>query len=342
MVAKLSSLVVSLVLATTACSSGSDEPKAASSPEPVPSPTSTYSKLPSHVQPASWVATDLEEADVFAGKDSILVGSDTSVVSVDPERERLRWRRDVPAYDAVDAFGSVWVSDGEGGVVHRLDRATGKITAKVTIEDYPIGLAATTDEVWVAEHHGGTVARIDPKTEKVAGRVKVGTPGNGGPMRVLAHDDRLYVDMFDDNRIAEVDPTSATVVRTFAMPKPFVACGPMRVVDDALWVTGCLEVERVARIDLASGKVTVSDDLGGWAGGFLARGRTLWLSGKHTPPDFTRSGGFFVAVDPAGRKVASVPTDTTGYSSVEAFGSWWLTTKGGVARYDPADLEEHS
>jgi hypothetical protein len=40
-----------------------------------------------------------------------------------------------------------------------------------------------------------------------------------------------------------------------------------------------------------------------------------------------------------GHKVASLRTDTTGYGSVEAFGSWWLPTKGGVARYRPSDLD---
>ncbi len=32
-----------------------------------------------------------------------------------------------------------------------------------------------------------------------------------------------------------------------------------------------------------------------------------------------------------GQRVARLRTDTTGYGSVEAFGSWWLPTNGGVA-----------
>jgi hypothetical protein len=248
----------------------------------------------------------------------------------------VRWRTDVPGFGVAVGFGSVWASDGE--VVRRLDPRTGKVTAKVR-SDYPIGLAIGSEGVWVAEHHGGDVARIDPRTNKIAERTKVGPAGNGGPHQLTIDGEHLYVDMPNDNTVVEVDTDGGKVFRTFAMPDDFSACGPMRVDEKVLWVTACMEEEKVARIDLQSGGLMVND-IGSWAGGFLFRGDTLWLSTKTVPPDFSRTGGVIVGVDRSdGHKVASLRTDTTGYGSVGAFGSWWLPTKGGLARYRLSDLD---
>jgi hypothetical protein len=60
---------------------------------------------------------------------------------------------------------------------------------------------------------------------------------------------------------------------------------------------------------------------------------------RPVPPDFNRTGGSLVAIDRQTAVVVDrVKTDTTGYGSVEAFGSWWVSTIGGVARYEVPDL----
>ncbi len=328
-------LVVLLLLVASCGDAPAEEPPAS----PSPSPSATYARIAeAPVQPASWIATDLDDAEAWATGDSILLGTAASVVSVDPARERVRWRTDVPGLGVAVGFGSVWVSDGEGEVVRRLDPETGKVTAKIR-SDHPIGLAIGSQGVWVAEHHGGDVARIDPKKNRVAERTKVGSSGSGGPHQLTIDGVHLYVDLPNDNTVVEVHTGSGKVLRTFDMPDDFSACGPMRVDAKVLWVTACMEEETVARIDLDSGGLMIND-IGSWAGGFLVRGDTLWLSTKTVPPDDSRTGGVIVGVDRSdGHQVARLRTDTTGYGSVEAFSSWWLPTKGGLARYRLSDLD---
>jgi len=193
--------------------------------------------------------------------------------------------------------------------------------------------------VWVAEHHGGNVARIDPTKNRIADRTKVGSSGDGGPHQLTIDDEHLYVDLPHDNTVVEVHTGSGRILRTFDMPGDFSACGPMQVDEKVLWVTACMEEEKLARIDLESGGLMIND-IGSWAGGFLVREDTLWLSTKTVPPDHSRTGGVIVGVDRSdGHQVMSLRTDTTGYGSVEAFGSWWLPTKGGLARYRLSDLD---
>ena len=330
--------VVLLLLLASCGETSSKKPQATASPSP--SPSATYARAKAPIQPTSWIATDLDDADAFASEDSILLANDVSIMSIDPVKKRVRWRTDVPGYGVAVGFGSVWASDGEGGVIRRLDPKTGEVTKTLSFDGYPIGLALGPDGVWVAGHHDGSVARLDPKSNKVAARTTVGPVGDSGPHQLTIDGEHLYVDMINANTVVEVDIGNGKVLRTFDMPKSFSACGPMRVDDEVLWVTACMEKERVARIDLASGAIKVSDDLGSWAGGFLVRGDTLWLSTKTVPPDFTSSGGVIVGVDRSdGHKVVNLHTDTTGYGSVEAFGSWWLPTKGGLAQYRPSDLD---
>src|SRR4029453_10205596 len=63
--------------------------------------------------------------------------------------------------------------------------SAGKVVATIRLRATPMGEVSANGSVWVAEHNAGTVARVDPATNKVVARVSIpsGQPARlaGGP-----------------------------------------------------------------------------------------------------------------------------------------------------------------
>ncbi|HZZ97809.1 MAG TPA: hypothetical protein VFE19_12360, partial [Jatrophihabitantaceae bacterium] len=72
------------------------------------------------------------------------------------------------------AAGSVWVADISGGVVKRLDPATGQTIARVKTDAGPCGMAYGARSIWVENYTASTVTRINVATN-ASRSIKVGT-----------------------------------------------------------------------------------------------------------------------------------------------------------------------
>jgi hypothetical protein len=86
-------------------------------------------------------------------------------------------------------FGSLWVVNGTGGYVTRLDPRTNRVMARITTgtdewnTNFTLHSVATGyGAVWVVDHRDGTLVRIDPGTDRVTSRLTLPLPTNVGAL----------------------------------------------------------------------------------------------------------------------------------------------------------------
>jgi virginiamycin B lyase len=133
----------------------------------------------------------LSQVEVKTGRKlkGIAVGKDTGVVKL--------------------AFGSVWaISSGEGNV-YRVNPATRKVTAMITVAEGPRFSTEGAGALWVLSQSDGSVSRIDPATNKLVAVIPVHVPGKGG--EICFGDGLIWVTM-DGNPVTRIDPATNKVI----------------------------------------------------------------------------------------------------------------------------------
>jgi DNA-binding beta-propeller fold protein YncE len=133
----------------------------------------------------------LSQVEVKTGRKlkGIAVGKDTGVVKL--------------------AFGSVWaISSGEGNV-YRVNPATRKVTAMITVAEGPRFTTEGAGSLWVLTQSDGNVSRIDPATNKVVAVIPVHVPGKGG--EICFGGGLIWVTM-DGNPVTRIDPATNKVI----------------------------------------------------------------------------------------------------------------------------------
>src|SRR6266498_624811 len=65
--------------------------------------------------------------------------------------------------------GSVWVANHDAHTITRIDLATDKVLANITVPSEPHRVAYGEGAVWVANWHINSVTRIDPQTNQIVG-----------------------------------------------------------------------------------------------------------------------------------------------------------------------------
>src|SRR6185312_4222362 len=136
-------------------------------------------------------ASTLSQVEVKTGRKlkGITVGKDTGVVRL--------------------AFGSVWaVSSGEGNV-YRVNPATRKVTAMITVAEGPRFTTDGAGSLWVLTQSDGNVSRIDPATNKVTVVIPVHVPGKGG--EICFGGGLIWVTM-DGTPVTRIDPATNKVI----------------------------------------------------------------------------------------------------------------------------------
>jgi DNA-binding beta-propeller fold protein YncE len=282
------------------------------------------------------VSTDQTDVSLSAGEGVVVASNPGGVAAIDPKDLRVLWKNDVPGDRPAVGFGSVWTTDFEASVVHRLDVRTGAVQAEIVVPGNPIGIVVHRGYVWVAAHRRGTVSRIDPAGNKVASVTRVGPTGPGGPMEMSASGDDVYVAVNNSNRLVTLDAATGGVARRFSLPDGLYACGSITPDHRVAWVSSCLESDHVARVDLRTGRVARTDGLRLYAGPGVVRGALIWFAGRPITPKVPAG---FVGVDRAtGDVVGRLAADDALDGAVLAFGSWWVAQGDGVARFTPEDF----
>ena len=112
-----------------------------------------------------------------------------------------RWKG-IPNRSAL-GFGSVWLSDLDGGKVVRIDADTGEILAKIDVGERPLKSQPADGRMWVRT--ADSFVRIDPNTNTVDAtllKADVGPATN----RNYAVDGTMWV--CDGRQLHRYDPTS--------------------------------------------------------------------------------------------------------------------------------------
>ena len=83
--------------------------------------------------------------------------------------------------------------------------------------------------MWVADVHGGTVLRVDQATDKVSATITVGNAGASGPNWLAIGFSSIWVDVPNSGTIVRIDPVTNLVQSTIHVPTTFSPCGGMAV-----------------------------------------------------------------------------------------------------------------
>jgi YVTN family beta-propeller protein len=155
---------------------------------------------------------------IVAGYDSMWVASDSgSVLRIDPRTNQVATTISTKGSPYRLAVGrdAVWVAHRSDPLLSRIDPATDRIVASITLpERGSNGLAVTSDAVWVGADNG-TVSRINPETNQVVATIQTGIRIGG----LVSADDKILVNGRPSNRIDVIDPMRNQVIAKWERPK---------------------------------------------------------------------------------------------------------------------------
>jgi YVTN family beta-propeller protein len=280
-------LVVAVIFAAAACSDAADT---RGIPGSTQRPTPTSTTVPAFDRGRFAAVIPLPGAQSMAVANGMLwvLAADT-VVRIDPATNAVVGDPlHVPAHAEGIAVGegALWVASvapGDFGspgkdAVTRIDLATGRRVAAVTVGRAPLDLAATPGAVWVTNSGGGgdSVARIDPKTNHLVGRpVRTGA----SPQSLATGGGSLWVANHDARTVTRIDQASGKVVADIPVPSE-----PHRVAygAGAAWV-GNWHDNSVSRIDPTTNRVVGSTiPIGSHHAGNLVVGAgSVWVTSDY-------------------------------------------------------------
>jgi virginiamycin B lyase len=279
---------------------------------------------------------------------------------------RLKPDAGIPVVFAAGAVASedaVWVLDGTGGAVIRIDAKDNKASAPVPVGASLCGsLVSAFSSVWVPSCGDRTVSRVNPADRKVtakadigvadaAGRIAAGIGSiwvvtdrkgivtridpetnqpvaeiniAGGAAAVLFHDDALWVTSGSGKKLTRVNPHNNAIVEA-------IDVGPqakqLASADGAVWTLNQGDGS-VTRVDTATNKAvtTIAVGMDVAAGEIAAGGGSVWISAPGVP---------LVRIDSRTNKVAQRFSGEGGGAVLLAHGSLWLALGAETWRLDP-------
>jgi DNA-binding beta-propeller fold protein YncE len=254
-------LAVAVLLAAAGCAGAADTPRTPRSTQPAPATT-----VPAFDRGRFAAVIPLPGAGSMAVANGVLwvLDASSTVVGIDPTVNAVVGKPlRVPADAEAIAVGqgALWVARvapgdlGTAGMdaVTRIDLATGRTVATITVRRGPLDVAVTPAAVWVTNSGGGgsSVARIDPQTNRLVGRpVTTGA----SPQSLAVGGGSLWVANHDERTVTRIDQPSGNVVADIPVPSE-----PHRVAygAGAAWV-GNWHDNSVSRIDPATNRVVGS------------------------------------------------------------------------------------
>ena len=174
-----------------------------------------------------------------SGSDNPLPGS---VVRVDPTTGKVvaRIRVGASPLAVADAFGSVWVSNGDGGTVTRIDPVTNRVIATIPVGPVPYQMAPVDGRLWVSTQT--SAVRLDPTNNAVDMRVKLPLPkyqeAPAQPGLGLAGDARGVWVSTAIGTVVRIRPQDGKVVKVIrVLPDRLSSPGMVAIDGDHVWVS---------------------------------------------------------------------------------------------------------
>jgi streptogramin lyase len=135
------------------------------------------------------------------------------------------------------------------GKLIRVDPASGKVTARITLPEDPLAVAAVPGAVWVATEEGGAI-RVDPASNRVA-EVFRGGPRGAAQTLAVGADGVVWLANPGDGTVIRLDPSMPD--RTQA--QDLDAATQLAAGREEVWAVATND-QIVVRIDQADGAVT--------------------------------------------------------------------------------------
>jgi virginiamycin B lyase len=193
-----------------------------------------------------------EESSIAASDEAVWVlsgGAERQIARVDQAGDVVTGTFAAPTGSSAMRFldGSLWVSDADGALVHRLDPTTGVEQATIDVGAGARFMAAGEGGLWVMNNTAGTVSFIDPSTNAVTATIAVSSNRiDGGDIAVGGG---FVWARVSDVVVTQIDPTTMSVVARFG---PRAGSGSVAADDNAVWVSAH-DVTTVWRVPLSPG-----------------------------------------------------------------------------------------
>jgi peptide/nickel transport system substrate-binding protein len=216
--------------------------------------------------------------------------------------------REIPVGRQVDglcaAGGAVWVASPLEFAVVRLEPASGRRTAKVTLDSQPAKLACGDGVVWASSPSSGTVTEISASTATATQAVQL----SRGVSALAVDDGVVWIANPLDGTVARVDRRRGGVTATVPVGRND---GPasIAVTPGAVWVASEF-AGTLARIDPKQAEVVQKLDVGNRPQALTVVDGALWLG---VADDGARRRGGTVSVEWSGSSSPSDADFAVGY-----------------------------
>jgi len=154
------------------------------------------------------------EGGVATGAGSFWMVSDQKGVlsRIDPATNKVIAEITVPEKSAACNFGedAVWITTPATNQLTRVDPKTNQVTATITVGAGPRFLTVGAGSIWTLNQGDGTVSRVDGKTAKVIATIEAGIPGSGGE---IAFGEGHVWATIPQIPITEIDPATNSVIK---------------------------------------------------------------------------------------------------------------------------------
>jgi virginiamycin B lyase len=159
------------------------------------------------------------EGGVATGAGSFWMVSDQKGVlsRIDPATNKVVAEITVPEKSAACNFGeaAVWITTPATNQLTRVDPKTNKVTDTIEVGKGPRFLTVGAGSVWTLNQGDGTISRVDGKTAKVVATIEAGIPGSGGE---IAFGEGHVWATIPQIPITEIDPATNAVIKQWVGP----------------------------------------------------------------------------------------------------------------------------
>ena len=156
------------------------------------------------------------EGGLTTGAGSVWVMTDKNgtLTRIDPATNKAVAEISVAPGSYAVAFDDdvVWVTSTEKNVLTRVNARTNVVEETIPVGPRPRFLAVGEGSVWTINQGDGSISRVDVKSNKVVATIEAGIPGNGGEIAV--GDGSVWVTSFE-YPITRVDASTNKVVQQF-------------------------------------------------------------------------------------------------------------------------------
>ncbi|EST35081.1 YncE family protein [Streptomyces roseochromogenus] len=190
----------------------------------------------------------------------------SQVIEVDTHADKVvRTIYDLPGVHGVlvvPALHRVYATASDANQVAAIDETTGKVLHRSPTGGTPDGLAydPVHNRVWTTNESGGSETVVDAGSGAVRGTVPLG--GEAGNVAYAPITRQMLVDVQTRNELAVIDPTTLHITRRVPLPGCDHDHGLTLDSADRLAFVACDGNARLLTLDLATWRVTGTDEVG--------------------------------------------------------------------------------